>query len=376
MEHRENLAWVDWLRIIACFLVVMAHCVDPFVAQFDNNYSDFLTGAFWGSFVRPCVPLFVMVTGVLLLPVNMPLGQFYKKRLSRVLWPLAVWSILTPILFYFYVNYSGSTHPGFAMADFSIQGMLTKMFIWPLNFTYDTTPLWYLYMLVGLYLFMPIISPWLREASRGDLKKFLGIWIFSMCIPYLIMLAPVLGFTGNYGSMDLFGGCFWNPYGTFYYFSGFLGYIVLAFYLKRFPIDWSWAKTIKIAIPMFLVGYLVTAGGFILTQKYFPTSYQALEIVWYFSGINVFLMTLAAYLIISRIRVKSSALLSRVAGLTFGIYLAHFLFVHLAYDVLYSVLGSLPAALKIPLMGLMAFTITYALVWCLSKLPIRKYFIG
>ncbi|MEG0602163.1 MAG: acyltransferase [Mucinivorans sp.] len=376
MEQKEHIAWVDWLRIIACFLVVTAHCIDPFVAQFETNYSDFLTGALMGSLMRPSVPLFVMVSGILLLPINLPMGQFYKRRLSRILWPLAVWSILTPVLFYFYVNYGATTHPTLVGADFSASSMVSKMLTWPLNFNYDTTPLWYLYMLVGLYLFMPIISPWLREASRSDMKKFLGLWIVSMCIPYLVMLAPVLGFTGNYGSMGILGECFWNPYGTFYYFSGFLGYIVLAYYLKRFPLNWSWGKTVKVALPMFLFGYIITAGGFLLTQEYFPGSYQALEVVWYFSGINVFLMTFAVYVVISGIRAKSSVLLSRVAGLTFGIYLSHFIFVHVAYDVLYSALGSVPAALKIVIMGIMAFVISGFLVWCLSKLSFRKYLIG
>lgn len=375
MLEKQNIVWIDWLRIIACFLVVLAHSADPFVAQFDANYSDFLTGALWGSLIRSCVPLFVMVTGILLLPVKEPMGIFYKKRLSRVVWPLLVWSVVTPVLFYFYVNYSGSAHPGFVGADYSIQTSASKIWLSIFNFNYDTTPLWYLYMLVGLYLIMPIISPWLREASKSDMKKFIGIWIFSMCIPYLVMLAQVVGYNGNYGSMDLFGGCLWNQYGTFYYFSGFIGYIVLAFYLKRFPLQWSWRKTLSVATPMFLVGYAVTAGGFILTQKFFPASYTALEVVWYFSGINVFLMTYALYIIISKINFKPRAWVSKVAGLTFGVYLAHFLFVHVFYDMLYSVLP-VPAFLKIPILGFCSFIATLALVWVLSKLPWRKYIVG
>lgn len=372
----KNIAWVDWLRIIACFLVVLAHSVDPFVAQFDNNYSDFFAGAIIGSLVRSCVPLFVMVSGLLLLPVEQPMGVFYRRRLSRVVWPLAVWSVVTPIIFFLYINYVGSAHPGIVAADYNTQTLLTKMWLWVLNFNYDTVPLWYLYMLVGIYLFLPIISPWLREASKSDMKKFLYLWVFSMCIPYIVMLAPQLGFTGNYGSMDLFGGCFWNPFGTFYYFSGFLGYVVLAYYLKRFPLQWSMRKKWVICSSMFLVGYGVTAGAFILTQKFFPASYAELEIVWYFSSINVFLMTFAAYVLMSSIKAKSSALLSRIAGLTFGIYLVHWFFVHVAYDFLYTALGSTPAFLKIPIIGLVAFAVTSFVVWGLSKLPLRKYIVG
>lgn len=48
-----------------------------------------------------------------------------------------------------------------------------------------------------------------------------------MCLPYLQMIAPLLGYNGNYGNMGLLGVCDWNPYGMLYYFSGFLGYLVL-----------------------------------------------------------------------------------------------------------------------------------------------------
>lgn len=47
----EHIVWVDLLRVLACFLVVVAHSCDPFVARFDTNHSEFLTGAFIGSLV-------------------------------------------------------------------------------------------------------------------------------------------------------------------------------------------------------------------------------------------------------------------------------------------------------------------------------------
>lgn len=32
-SHGTHIAWVDFLRILACFLVVVAHCCDPFVGS-------------------------------------------------------------------------------------------------------------------------------------------------------------------------------------------------------------------------------------------------------------------------------------------------------------------------------------------------------
>ena len=40
-----------------------------------------LWGAIYGALLRPCVPLFVMITGALLLPVRGEISVFYKKRI-------------------------------------------------------------------------------------------------------------------------------------------------------------------------------------------------------------------------------------------------------------------------------------------------------
>lgn len=243
LKKRENIGWIDLLRVIACFLVVLSHSCDAFVAQFSNNHGAFLTGTLIGSSVRACVPLFVMMTGVLMFPVRYSMTDFYKKRIGRIVVPLIFWSLALPILYFVYLNYGVSTQsPSIDMANFTSATMLNKMYTFIFNFNYDTTPLWYLYMLVGLYLVIPILNSWLENASQKDIKLFLYVWGISLFIPYIKMVAPMLGYTGNYGNMGLFGVCDWNEFGTFYYVSGFIGYIVLAYYLVKYPLDWSWKK--------------------------------------------------------------------------------------------------------------------------------------
>lgn len=372
---KEHIAWVDLLRVTACFLVIVSHSCDPFVGQFDNNHYEFLTGAFIGSLVRPCVPLFVMMSGVLLLPIKMDMSTFYSKRAKRLLLPFIFWSLMLPVLYFLYVN-SGIKilSPNILTENYTIGLTLQKLYTFIFNFNYDTTPLWYVYMLIGLYLFMPIISSWLKQASKKDIQWFLRIWIISMCLPYLQMLAPYLGYTGNNGNMGILGICDWNEYGMFYYFSGFLGYLVLAYYLVQYPLDWSWKRTLTAAIPLFLIGCVITAGGFILTQEYFPGSYANLEIIWYFAGINVFLMTFSVFIVMQKINVKASPLLKKAAGLTFGIYLCHFIIVQLGYDLIYPNIP-VPAFLKILLISIFSFAISLFITWLMSLNKITKKFV-
>lgn len=371
---RERIGWVDLLRVIACFLVVFSHSCDAFVAVFDSDRATFLQGALAGSLVRACVPLFVMMSGVLLLPVRTDAGTFYRKRIGRILAALVFWSLALPVLYFLYMRYVGSASPSIDPALFTGEATLRKMWTFVFNFTYDTTPLWYLYMLLGLYFILPILSAWLERASQRDLRIVLGIWGVTLLLPYVKMLAPMLGYAGNYGNMGLYGVCDWNEFGTFYYVSGFAGYLVLAFYLVKFPPTWSWRKTLGICIPAFLIGYLVTGLGYVLMQKAFPGNYAYLEIVWYFAGVNVFLMTAPVFILVQKAAARPRAWLSRLAGATFGIYLCHFIFVQAGYDLVQRIPG-LPALVRIPLIACGAFAASWLVVRLMQRWRVTRRFV-
>lgn len=379
MEYgrQNNIGWVDLLRVLACFMVVFSHSCDAFVAQFDADRASFLTGVFGGSLMRASVPLFVMMTGVLLLPVGQgyDLVSFYRKRIGRILPPLVFWSVALPLLMYAYFNYTNPStcNPQVAVDGYTVQQLVQRIYTFVFNFNFDTTPLWYLYMLIGLYLLMPVLNAWLVQASQRELKVVLGLWVVSLFLPYLKMLAPVLGYQGNYGNMELLGMCDWNIYGTFYYFSGFVGYLVLAYYLKRYPLQWSWGKMLAIMIPLFVAGYAITAGGYILTQEHFPGNYAYLEIVWYFNGINVFMMTLPLFAIVQKMAVRSRRWLSRLASLAFGIYLCHFVFVFVCYD-LYD-MAMLPYWVRIPCIAVTTFAIATLVAWLMSRAAFTARFV-
>lgn len=364
----KNIGWIDTLRVLACFMVVLSHCCDPFVACFDNDRTAFLTGEFIGSLMRPCVPLFAMMTGVLLLPVRGSMSDFYRKRLGRLAVPFVFWSLMLPVLFFLYFHYGPSTvSPSIDPAQFTLSGLWTKMVTFVFNFNYETTPLWYLYMLGGLYLILPVVSAWLDRAERSEVRLFLKIWGVTLFLPYVQLLAPSLGYTGNYGNMGLLGVCDWNAYGTFHYLSGFLGYMVLAHYLVKYPLQWGRARLLGVSAVMFLAGYLITAFGFDAIQQRYPGDYAYLEILWLFTGVNVFLMTVPVFVLMQRWNGTAPAWIHRLAGWSFGIYLCHFVFVQVAYD-LYAC-GSWPVGLRIPAMALTAFVVSALLTGVLQRVP-------
>jgi len=250
--HQPRIVWLDLLRLFAIFMVICIHCSDPFnVSPEARANPEFnLWGGIYGSFLRPCVPLFVMITGILLLPVKMSFETFYKKRLLRIAVPFIIWSILynlfpwlTGILGLSSATISNVFAYAPADASQSLGDALKNIILIPFQFNVYTVPMWYLYMLIGLYLYMPFFSAWLEKATTKQKKIFLGCWSVTLFLPYAY----------TFLSSGLFGLSAWNTFGTFYYFAGFNGYLLLGHFLIKEVKEWSWNQTLAVTLPMFMM---------------------------------------------------------------------------------------------------------------------------
>ncbi len=300
LSQKHNLVWIDYVRVLACLMVVLAHSVDPFVASGDPV--DFQAGAIWGSFYRPAVPLFIMISGALLIPTNLRLGEFYNKRLKRILIPFAFWSILSPILFYVFTQGMDPVmNPSVSADNHTIGATLNNLWIWLFSFNYSTVPYWYIYMMIGLYLIIPVISSWVAQATKKELHILLGIWLFTTFLQYIEIVLPSLGYMGNYGTYGIYGDCSWNTFDTFQYVSGFLGYALLGYYFRKYPIEWSMKKTVFLCTIAYAVGYAFTFEGFHWVRNNFPDNFNMLEIPWSYTSFNVMLMTVPFFVLIQKI---------------------------------------------------------------------------
>lgn len=256
-----RISWIDVLKFIAIFMVICIHCSDPFnVSPEARSNPEFnFWGAFYGSFLRPCVPLFVMITGILLLPVKTSFESFYKKRVLRIAVPFILWSVLYN-LFPWVTGILGLPSTvipevfayGTPDASQSFGDAIKNITLIPFQFNVYTVPMWYLYMLIGLYLYMPFFSSWVERATVSQKRIFLGIWASTLFLPYAY----------SFFSQNLFGLSAWNSFGTFYYFAGFNGYLLLGHFLAKDVKPMNWVKTLAISLPMFIIGYLITYGGF------------------------------------------------------------------------------------------------------------------
>ena len=371
MIQKDRLVWCDALRLLAFFMLLCCHAADPFYAaaayassgaSVDSELVQW--GVRWGSFVRPCVPLFVMLTGVLSLPVSGSMESFYKKRIPRVLFPFLIWSViyyLTPWMTGVLGMDSSVVYKLFSWAESDSQSLadgLTLVSRTPYAFSFIACHMWYIYMLIGLYFYLPIFSAWVEKATKRQKEIFLILWALSTLLPYF----------NEYVSRYAFGTCEWNSFGLFYYFAGFSGYMLLGHYIQHY-IHWSWSKTCAVALPLLVGGFLITYSGYSYIMELPEKTPELVELFWTYNTPNVAMMTLACFLLVYRIRIKAdsrmAAWLSNLTTCGFGIYMIHYFFVCVGYD-----LGAwlqIPAPLCIPFSALVILACSWTIVYLVKK---------
>ena len=379
LSTKPHVVWLDVMRFVAMFTVVCCHCADPFnfyPGDVPPNITDIkFWGAAYGALLRPCVPLFVMITGALLLPTKGDASVFYKKRISRVLWPFLIWSVLynlfpwitgllglSPEVILDFFPYSGeeATKQAFGVS----MGYIAEI---PFNFSLLDVHMWYIYLLIGLYLYLPIFSAWVEKASDKAKLWFLGVWAVTTLLPYYY----------EYVSPYLWGTCSWNSFGMLYYFAGFNGYLLLGHYLRK--LDWPVSKILAIGIPMFLIGYAVTFFGFRHVTSLPDFTDEQLELFFTYNSLNVVMMTAPVFMLVKKVNVKSVSIQKALANLTlcgFGIYMIHYFFTSPCV-ILMRMIG-IPLGLQIPLAAVVAFGISWAIVFAIYKVVGKnaKYIVG
>ena len=296
MSNERNI-WYDNLRAIATVAVVGIHVSSDYApASGRIPMSDFWVGNVFDSLSRFAVPVFVMLSGALLLPKEYPIGTFLKKRLMRVIIPFVFWSLIY-IVRSLYENVQDGVH-------YTLAGIARQAFV--MFRDGSSIHLWYVYMIIGLYLFLPILGTWVRHSNGKEQLYFLSVWLIVLLLnqPYAEKIKPAIDF-----------GCF----------AGFTGYLVLGYYLS--------AKTVRSETYMrWLGGVLLAAGVSVtilgtfldrqITGRYVSDFYEPLSL-------NILLYAAGMFLLVRNTGQGSGCIASVrdfISRYSYGIFLSHVLF--------------------------------------------------
>lgn len=328
--------YISNLRVAATIGVILIHATTGYLQQvpvgsFNWDYANWMNGL-----TRYAVPIFVMISGALLLHKEESTLDFYRKRLLKIVPPFLFWTLVY-IIYYFWK--SGT------WANLSMQQITSIS--WTKFRTGANAHLWYLYMIMGLYLAIPFLRKMVKHCSTRELELFLLIWFVSLFIVNKRWQDIVI-------RIDL----------TF--FTNYIGYLVLGYYLsiQDFSKSRIWFVILWLASCAFTI--YITHTLSVSQQKYDPSFYG-------YVLPNIAVAATAFFVCIKYFskRVTSPLWISLIDKYSFGIYLAHII-------VLNYVHPQLPDAiwLKVPLATIATLAGSMLLVYIIQKVPYGKYVSG
>ncbi len=343
---KARLLWADLCKIVAIFGVILLHVSAPYLTPFASSPSWWIGNAY-DSFSRWCVPLFVMISGALILggAGKRPLWEFLRVRVGRILVPFLVWSAL---YFAYRIQVKGDD---LAAADF-FRMILTE----PIYYH-----LWFVYMLLVLYLFAPVAGAFLSRTAPRRAWYLVGLWfLWTSLLPMIDLPA---GFS-----------IYFAPGMDDYAPQRLAGYLLLGYMLR----DWraETGREVAALAVVFLMGGAGTMIGTYLMSRnagaFDPFFYK------YFS-INVVVMAVSLFGLIKSLfhGRPAPAWAQRVGMAVFGVYLIHAMALEALRDGWLGfvidhehVFGyRLPVWGGIPLFAVAIFLVSLAPVLLLRRIP-------
>lgn len=349
MSHQERkLEWIDNLRVIATVSVILLHISASLALRYNTlPLFKWWVGNAVDGFTRYCVPVFVMISGSLLLGKEYSISSFLKKRFLRVFLPFLFWA-LAYCFFYWYVLPIKKQPHGSAIIQWT----------WELISNGISYHFWFIYMLLGLYVIIPLINPFIKKLSDKNLIIILIIWATSIFINSL--------FTIFLKKENIFSFYFCKLY-------GYLGYLILGYYLSTHDILEK--KSLATGLLIWISGCVVTIFGtyyLSLGEKKF------ISILYDFLSFNVAISATGLFFFLKKFELENKALIllrNQICKYSFGIYLVHVMVLGFLFNagIYWNMTNPL---LSVPLIFVLCLSISILVIYILNKIPYGKYISG
>lgn len=166
---------LDAIRAVAIVMVVATH-VTSSALYLPVGSANWWGGLFWGSLVRPSVPLFFMCSGALMLGRDIPFRRLFGHNLFRIVAAMLVWAFLYQVYFLL--------PDGLSLSALWEAVKHTILLHHEFHF-------YFLHILILVYCFVPIVRVFTRHATRRELEYLLVVWfVTGIAIPLLKQFWP------------------------------------------------------------------------------------------------------------------------------------------------------------------------------------------
>lgn len=333
----------DLLRIVAAFSVVMLHSAAQFWYSLDVNSTEWAIANSYDALFRFGVPVFVMISGALFLDKNYQLNvkRLYTHNIFRLVILYVVWSSL----------YGLFDSAGYGLGILDYKDIIREM----LHGRYH---LWFIPMIVGIYVLLPVLKSWVEHAEKKNIEYFLILFfVLQICSETIraLTVTDELHFILDLTKVEMV--------------CSYIGYFVWGYYLAHIGINKKLEKLIYcLVLPACLCNVLL---GNYLARK----AGQSVGTIYDSFGLFTFIISTALFLFaihsLSRISFgeKSSKLIKEISAATLGVYVMHIGLMEITKSYgIHCML--LPNILGIPVYALGCFAVCIVVAAVLRRLPV------
>ena len=351
-QKTQRLFYLDVLRVIACLCVIMVHASAGFVTKDFGSYN-FWVGNVFDSLSRIGVPLFVMISGSIFLDENY--NYTIKKlinHIKKIVLFFVFWSLL-------YTAFFNILIPLIKHRNISAKTVIAGAVLGHYH-------LWFCFMIVGLYLIVPLLRLWVKKENIEQVKYFILLsFIFTMFLPsiieYLSLIYPIFG-----GLNTIVNNV------NIKYVGGFTVYFILGWFFNNIDI-----KHKKLIVVLGVCGLSISVVGTAFLSMMCNeshTAYGNLSVHVALQAIMVYVMIKNKYEKISLQDTRYERMIMFISKNSLGVYAIHAAFVTCFNRVLV-MLGVANSIICIPMVFGMSFIISLFISFVLGKIPVLKQFV-
>lgn len=345
MTEKGNgrLVHYDLLRIFACFSVIMLHASAQFWYSMPVTDHRWLVANSYDAVFRFGVPVFVMISGALfLMPERkVALGKLYKHNILRLFTAFVVWSCAYGLWDCRRYEWDKIDWRPFALE------MLGGRY-----------HLWFVPMLIGIYMLLPVLKTWMDHTDKKGVEYFLALFLVCQILKETaLVFIPSANVREVVGMLQVEMAC------------SYVGYFVLGYYLAHWGLNGKLHKWVYVAGAVGLAGAVFF--GNVMSLRAGEPQTGAFDSYSLFT----FCVVVAVFLFFQEVvgRITFSAgwcrAIREVSAATFGIYLIHVLVIEalegrgISSMTINNVAG-------IPLLAVLCLVIGYLVIAVIRRIPV------
>jgi len=345
--------YIDILKTVAILAIIISHvCIIGRQAAILN-----IPFTHFQHIGKVGVPLFLMISGALLLNRDYPsIKEFINKKTLRLIPPYIFWMLIAliviGILNQIPLNYDALV---FYINDFFNLGVN-----------------WYFWMVIGVFLAIPIINEFIKNKKIEGAKYFTSIFIISSIIYQICILFN------------------WTTFLDLTFFITPIGYVILGYYLANREYKLSRNALIIIGLLIFLVMFIIRLYQilylFMINNTIHLDSFLDISLIGILESASIFILIKAIgdskegfgkkIKGFFEINIVNKIILS-ISKSSYGMYLTHIYLVMIVFhyfDLL--PLSGTQMALLIAILSIITIILAWISVLIVSKIPKLKILSG